>query len=76
MRIALPWRDLATASAATLAMTVAVWPLRNLAPWIALPVCIATGIAVYGAMVWLLDIAGLRSAVMERLRPSAPAAAE
>lgn len=76
VRIALPWRDLATASAATLAMTAAVWPLRNLAPWIALPVCIATGIAVYGAMVWLLDIAGLRSAMMERLRPSAPAAAE
>ncbi len=75
-RITLPWRDLATASLATVAMAAAVWPLRTLAPWLALPACIGTGVIVYGALVWLLDIAGLRGAVMGRLRPGIPAAAE
>ncbi|GAB6842459.1 O-antigen/teichoic acid export membrane protein [Methylorubrum rhodinum] len=75
-RIALPWRDLAAASAATLLMAAAVWPLRTLAPWLALPACIGTGVLVYGGFVWLFDIAGLRSAVMERRRPALPAAAE
>ena len=47
-------------------MLLAVLPLRGLEPILALPACIAAGVAVYGALVWLLDIAGLRSALRER----------
>lgn len=75
-RLHLPWRDLAAAMIATLAMLAVVWPLRGLPPWLALAACIGAGVTVYGGFVWLLDIAGLRAAVLERVRPRLPAAAE
>ena len=75
-RLALPWRDLAATAAATLLMVAAVWPLRGLAPWLALTACVALGAGLYGGLVWLFDIAGLRSAVLAHLRPRMPAAAE
>ncbi|MEH3145068.1 MAG: polysaccharide biosynthesis C-terminal domain-containing protein [Methylobacterium frigidaeris] len=72
-RLHLPWRDLAAAAAATLAMLAAVLPLRGLDPWLALPACVALGAAVYGALVWRFDIAGLRSVVHAQRRAGAPA---
>lgn len=74
-RLRLPGRDLALTAAACLAMVLAVLPFRGLEPALALPACIAAGMLVYGALVWFLDIAGLRSAVRQRFPKRLPAAA-
>ncbi|CAO4183636.1 lipopolysaccharide biosynthesis protein [Methylorubrum extorquens] len=74
-RLRLPGRDLALTAAACLAMILAVLPFRGLEPALALPACIAAGMLVYGAVVWFLDIAGLRSAVRQRFPKRLPAAA-
>ncbi|KQQ23821.1 teichoic acid transporter [Methylobacterium sp. Leaf123] len=74
-RLRLPGRDLALTAAACLAMVLAVLPFRALEPALALPACIAAGVLVYGALVWFLDIAGLRSAVRQRFPKRLPAAA-
>ncbi|KQO88300.1 lipopolysaccharide biosynthesis protein [Methylorubrum extorquens] len=74
-RLRLPGRDLALTAAACLAMVLAVLPFRGLEPALALPACIAAGMLVYGAFVWFLDIAGLRSAVRQRFPKRLPAAA-
>ncbi|MCG5247220.1 lipopolysaccharide biosynthesis protein [Methylorubrum extorquens] len=74
-RLRLPSRDLALTAAACLAMVLAVLPFRGLEPALALPACIAAGMLVYGALVWFLDIAGLRSAVRQRFPKRLPAAA-
>jgi O-antigen/teichoic acid export membrane protein len=65
---ALPWRDLALAAAATIAMTTALWPLRALPPGIAqLSLTAAAGVGIYGALALAFDIAGAR-AIAARLR--------
>lgn len=74
-RLRLPGRDLTLTAAACLAMVLAVLPFRGLEPALALPACIAAGMLVYGALVWFLDIAGLRSAVRQRFPKRLPAAA-
>lgn len=52
--------DVAKAIAATLAMALALWPLREMEPGaFALAVQIAVGICVYGACVAAFDIAGM-----------------
>jgi O-antigen/teichoic acid export membrane protein len=62
--------DLFAAAAATVVMAVAVAPLRSLAPgFFALVVQIGAGAAVYGLLVLVFDIAGLRSQVAAWLRP-------
>ncbi|ACA16256.1 membrane protein involved in the export of O-antigen and teichoic acid-like protein [Methylobacterium sp. 4-46] len=73
-RLRLPLRDLAASLAATGLMVAAVLPLRGLGPWPALGASVAAGAAVYGAAVWIFDIAGLRAAVAPRLRRAVPAA--
>ncbi|GJD48698.1 hypothetical protein OPKNFCMD_1421 [Methylobacterium crusticola] len=72
-RLRLPLRDLAAATAAAAVMTAALLPLRGLAPWLALPACVAGGGLIYGALVWRFDIAGLRGVVEARLRRALPA---
>ena len=74
-RLRLPGRDLALTAAACFAMVLAVLPFRGLEPALALPACIAAGMLVYGALVWFLDIAGLRSAVRQRFPKRLRAAA-
>ncbi|MBE7220589.1 MAG: lipopolysaccharide biosynthesis protein, partial [Caulobacteraceae bacterium] len=64
-------RDLAATALATLAMVAALLPLRESEPGVTvLAMQIVAGVGVYGALVMLLDIAGLRAVVMGRLRPS------
>lgn len=75
-RVALPWRDIAGAGLGCLAMVLALLPFRMLAPGAALAICIPLGIVVYGAAIWLFDIAGLRGLVAERFGKGRPAAAE
>lgn len=72
-RLRLPGRDLALTFGACLAMLLAVLPFRGLEPSLALPACIGAGVIVYGLLVWFLDIAGLRSAVRERIPRRLPA---
>ena len=74
-RLVLPWRDLALAAAASLAMLLALTPFRALAPAYALPVCVGIGGGLYAGLVWAFDIAGLRAAVLDRFgrRPALPA---
>ena len=75
-RMALPWRDLRLACAACLAMTLALLPLRHLEPVFALASSLTLGAGLYGGLVWILDIAGLRSAVLERFGRRVPLPAE
>jgi O-antigen/teichoic acid export membrane protein len=64
------FRDLAAATAATLCMAAALWPLRGLTPGaLALLAQVIAGALVYGAMTMLFDIAGLRALAMTRLLP-------
>lgn len=66
------WPNLRTLSGillAAVAMAVAVWPLQTMAPGpIALAVQAMAGICVYGGLVAIFDLAGLRSLAMGRLR--------
>ncbi len=77
-RLTLPWWDIFAACVASLAMAVCLLPLRHLDPGHSLAVCLPLGIAVYGALVWLFDIAGLRGHAEARfarhsgLEPGAP----
>ena len=65
-------RDLAGAVLSTLVMAGVLLPLRSQPPSLAI-LClqIFAGIAVYGALVALFDIASLRTLVAARLRPAA-----
>ncbi|WP_411902362.1 lipopolysaccharide biosynthesis protein [Methylorubrum thiocyanatum] len=74
-RLRLPGRDLALTAGACLIMVLAVLPFRGLEPALALPTCVAAGVLVYGALVWFLDIAGLRSIARERFPKRMPATA-
>ncbi len=63
-------RDLTMTAFATIAMAAVLLPLRAHAPGILiLAAQIVAGVSVYGALVMLLDIAGLRGLVVGRLRP-------
>lgn len=75
-RMALPWRDLGLAVGACLAMVAALLPLRHLEPILALSLSLPIGAVLYARAVWTFDIAGLRTAVLERFgqRHPAPAA--
>lgn len=64
-RLVLPWRDLGLSLAATLAMLAVLLPLRHLEPATALLFGVGLGASFYGVIVWIFDIAGLRSAVLE-----------
>lgn len=72
----LPWRDMGRAVAASLAMGLALSPFRDLPPASALGLCVPLGAALYAALVWTFDIAGLRSLIEARFRPAHPAPAE
>ena len=62
--------DLAATVLATAAMTAALLPLRGQPPGVLILVAqVGFGILVYGALVAALDIAGLRSLLVERLAP-------
>ncbi|GLS60991.1 lipopolysaccharide biosynthesis protein [Methylobacterium haplocladii] len=75
-RLAMPWRDIGLSAAASLAMLVVLAPLRHLEPAVALTICVGLGVALYGAVVWVFDIAGLRLLVTERFGRRRPVAAE
>ncbi|WP_289015188.1 polysaccharide biosynthesis C-terminal domain-containing protein, partial [uncultured Methylobacterium sp.] len=75
-RLHLPWREIAASAAACLVMGLALAPFRYLAPGLALATCLPLGIGLYGILVWVFDIAGLRGHVLARFRPSCPAPAE
>ncbi|TXM64715.1 lipopolysaccharide biosynthesis protein [Methylobacterium sp. WL120] len=75
-RLALPWNEILAASAACGAMVAALAPLRHLDPALALGVAVPLGAGLYAGLVWLFDIAGLRSQVEGRFRPAHPAAAD
>jgi O-antigen/teichoic acid export membrane protein len=75
-RIALPWGEIGVAALACAAMGLALAPFRHLPPATALAVLVPAGIALYGALVWIFDIAGLRRQVLARLRPARAVAAE
>jgi hypothetical protein len=61
--------DLYAAAVGTGAMFVVLMPTRGMAPgFLTLIVQIAAGAAVYGAMVLLFDIAGLRALALAWLR--------
>ncbi len=63
-------RDLAATALATLAMAVALLPLRDQPPGIVILVAqVGGGMVVYAAMVAVLDVAGMRSLAMERFAP-------
>ena len=64
------FRDMAATALATAAMAGLMLPLRSQPPgFLVLVAQIAGGIAVYGALVALFDIAGIRTLVATRLRP-------
>ena len=64
-------RDLAATALATLAMAAVLLPLRVREPGVLVLVSqILAGVSVYGALVMLLDIAGLRALVVGRMRPA------
>ena len=70
----LPWRDLAFVGAGVAAMVAAVLPLRGLDPVPLLAAAVPVGTAVYGGLVLLFDVAGLRSLAARRIRPRLAAA--
>ena len=64
-------RDLAYTVLATGAMTAALYPLREQPPgFLTLAAQIAGGIVVYAGLVFLLDIAALRTLILGRLGPA------
>ncbi len=75
-RLVLPWGQIGGAALACAAMGLALAPLRGLSPVTALAVLVPVGMGLYGALVWIFDIAGLRGQVMARLRPASAVAAE
>ncbi|AWN44608.1 lipopolysaccharide biosynthesis protein [Methylobacterium durans] len=75
-RLRLPWREIASAGVACLVMGLALAPLRTLPPVTALALGVPLGAALYSALVWCFDIAGLRSVVEDRFRKRHPAPAE
>ncbi|MCJ2027597.1 MULTISPECIES: lipopolysaccharide biosynthesis protein [unclassified Methylobacterium] len=75
-RLTFPWGQIGGAALACLAMGLALAPFRHLPPAMALAVLVPAGMALYGALVWAFDIAGLRGQVLARLRPSRAVAAE
>ncbi|MCJ2143846.1 lipopolysaccharide biosynthesis protein [Methylobacterium sp. E-066] len=75
-RIVLPWGQIGAAALACGAMGLALAPFRHLPPAAALAVLVPAGAALYGALVWIFDIAGLRRQVAGRLRPGRTIAAE
>ncbi|TXN19142.1 hypothetical protein FV225_28885 [Methylobacterium sp. WL93] len=75
-RLVLPWSEILSASAACGAMALALAPLRHLDPPLALGLAVPLGAGLYAAVVWIFDIAGLRSQVAGRVRSAHPLAAE
>ncbi len=75
-RIALPWGEIGVAALACAAMGLALAPFRQLPPATALAVLVPSGMVLYGALVWIFDIAGLRRQVLARLRPARTVPAE
>lgn len=75
-RLTLPWSEIFAASGACAAMAVALVPLRHLDPPVALGLCVPLGAGLYAVLVWLFDIAGLRSQLERRFRPGHAVAAE
>ena len=75
-RIVLPWGQIGAATLACGAMGLALAPFRHLPPATALAVLVPAGAVLYGALVWIFDIAGLRRQVASRLRPDRTIAAE
>lgn len=73
-RLGLPWWDLFAAGVAALAMALCLLPLRHLEPVSSLALSIPIGIVLYGALVWIFDIAGLRGQVEARLAARSAAA--
>jgi O-antigen/teichoic acid export membrane protein len=64
-----PLRDLAGVVGATAIMAAAVWPLRDLGPaWASLLAGGIIGAGLYGTLILVLDVAGLRGLAMARLR--------
>ncbi len=60
-------RDLLAVLAATAAMLLAIWPCRSVgSPWLALVSAATIGPVVYCGLAWMLDIAGIRHAVLAR----------
>jgi hypothetical protein len=59
-------------------MALCLLPLRHIEPTRALLLSVPLGIVIYGALVWLFDIAGLRGHVAARFSraPSETAPAE
>jgi O-antigen/teichoic acid export membrane protein len=75
-RLSLPWWDILAAGIASLAMALCLMPLRHIEPARCLALSIPLGIVVYGVLVWLFDIAGLRGHAEARLSQlTAPKAA-
>ncbi len=68
--LVLPWGQIGAAALACAAMGLALAPFRTLPAATALAVLVPLGMTVYGALVWIFDIAGLRGQVMARLRPA------
>lgn len=66
-RLALPWWDIFAAGVAALAMALCLLPLRHVEPVHCLALSIPLGVALYGALVWVFDIAGLRGQIEARL---------
>lgn len=75
-RLMLPWGQVGTAALACAVMGLALAPFRHFPPAMALAMMVPAGAALYGALVWIFDIAGLRGQVMGRLRPARTMAAE
>jgi O-antigen/teichoic acid export membrane protein len=75
-RLVFPWSQIGAAALACAAMGLALAPFRHLPPMTALAVLVPGGVGLYGALVWLFDIAGLRGQVMASLRPASAVAAE
>lgn len=74
-RLRIDWREIGAAGAATLAMVACLTPFRHMDPATALILCLPLGFLVYGALVWLFDIAGLRGLVETYFRERALARA-
>lgn len=60
-------RDVLAVFAATAAMLLAIWPCRSIgSPWLALVSAVTIGPIIYCGLAWMLDIAGIRHAVLAR----------
>ncbi|MGU3362414.1 polysaccharide biosynthesis C-terminal domain-containing protein [Methylobacterium sp. M6A4_1b] len=74
-RLRLPWWEILAAGIACSAMGLCLLPLRHIEPTKVLMIGVPLGIVIYGALVWLFDIAGLRGHVEARFaRPPVEAA--